>query len=104
MKIVTLLGSPRKKGNTATVLGWVEEELKSQGPPRDPNRRGFHRFAGHYPHDFAGKLLGRVPAPAPCQNGHPHPQNASLLENSGRLAARRAGGEYVIHQKRSQPR
>lgn len=31
MKVVTLLGSARKKGNTATVLGWVEEELKSGG-------------------------------------------------------------------------
>ena len=31
MKITTLLGSARKKGNTATVLGWVEEALKTQG-------------------------------------------------------------------------
>lgn len=31
MRITTLLGSPKKKGNTATVLGWVEEELKSMG-------------------------------------------------------------------------
>jgi multimeric flavodoxin WrbA len=31
MKILTLLGSARKKGNTATLLGWVEEELRSQG-------------------------------------------------------------------------
>ncbi len=31
MKIVTLLGSARKKGNTATVLGWVEEELTTLG-------------------------------------------------------------------------
>ena len=29
MLITTLLGSAKKKGNTATVLGWVEEELKS---------------------------------------------------------------------------
>jgi len=29
MKVTTLLGSAKKKGNTATVLGWVEEELKS---------------------------------------------------------------------------
>ena len=27
MKIITLQGSPRKKGNTATVLSWVEQEL-----------------------------------------------------------------------------
>ncbi len=31
MRITTLLGSPKKQGNTATVLGWVEEELKSMG-------------------------------------------------------------------------
>ena len=31
MLITTLLGSAKKKGNTATVLGWVEEELKSMG-------------------------------------------------------------------------
>lgn len=31
MKVLTILGSPRKKGNTATVLSWVEEELKSLG-------------------------------------------------------------------------
>ena len=29
MQVTTLLGSAKKKGNTATVLGWVEEELKS---------------------------------------------------------------------------
>ena len=29
MQITTLLGSAKKKGNTATVLGWAEEELKS---------------------------------------------------------------------------
>ena len=31
MRITTLLGSARKKGNTATVLTWVEEELTSMG-------------------------------------------------------------------------
>lgn len=31
MQITTLLGSAKKKGNTATVLGWVEEEFKSKG-------------------------------------------------------------------------
>jgi len=31
MQITTLLGSAKKKGNTATVLGWVEEELESMG-------------------------------------------------------------------------
>jgi multimeric flavodoxin WrbA len=31
MKIVSLFGSPRKNGNTGTVLGWVEDELRVQG-------------------------------------------------------------------------
>ncbi len=31
MQITTLLGSAKKKGNTATVLDWVEEELESRG-------------------------------------------------------------------------
>ncbi len=31
MKVITILGSPRKNGNTAKVLGWVEEELRSRG-------------------------------------------------------------------------
>lgn len=31
MKIVTVFGGPRIKGNTATVLSWVEEELANLG-------------------------------------------------------------------------
>ena len=31
MQVTTLLGSAKKKGNTATVLGWVEEELTTLG-------------------------------------------------------------------------
>lgn len=31
MKVLTLQGSARKKGNTAKVLGWVEAELSSMG-------------------------------------------------------------------------
>lgn len=31
MKMLTLLGSARPKGNTASILGWVEDELKMQG-------------------------------------------------------------------------
>lgn len=31
MEILSLLGSARKRGNTATVLGWVEEELWDLG-------------------------------------------------------------------------
>lgn len=29
MNVMTIFGGPRKKGNTATVLGWVEEALTS---------------------------------------------------------------------------
>ena len=31
MKIITILGSPHRNGNTAKILGWIEEELKSSG-------------------------------------------------------------------------
>ncbi|MFO7877944.1 MAG: NAD(P)H-dependent oxidoreductase [Desulfovermiculus sp.] len=31
MKITSLLGSARKKGNTATILGWVEGKLTTMG-------------------------------------------------------------------------
>ncbi len=31
MKILTLFGSPRKKANTATVLGIIEKELEAKG-------------------------------------------------------------------------
>lgn len=31
MKILSIQGSPRKQGNTATVLGWVEDELRLAG-------------------------------------------------------------------------
>ena len=31
MHVITILGSAKKKGNTATVLGWSEEELESLG-------------------------------------------------------------------------
>ena len=31
MKVLSLFGGPRKRGNTATVLGWVQDELRSTG-------------------------------------------------------------------------
>lgn len=31
MKVVTILGSPKKKGNTGTVLSWIEDELRARG-------------------------------------------------------------------------
>lgn len=31
MKVTTILGSPKKKGNTAKVLGWFEDELTIWG-------------------------------------------------------------------------
>lgn len=31
MKIMCVLGSPRRKGNTATVLGWIGDELRIAG-------------------------------------------------------------------------
>ncbi len=31
MNVLTIMASPHESGNTATVLGWVEEELESNG-------------------------------------------------------------------------
>ena len=31
MRIMTILGSPRRQGNTAKVLGWVEEQFRADG-------------------------------------------------------------------------
>ncbi len=31
MKVLTLLGGARKKGSTATVVGWIESELQAMG-------------------------------------------------------------------------
>jgi len=30
-KVLSLFGGPRKRGNTATVLGCIEEELRNKG-------------------------------------------------------------------------
>ncbi len=35
MKLTSILGSPRKKGNTSHVLRWVEETLEAQGHVAD---------------------------------------------------------------------
>jgi multimeric flavodoxin WrbA len=31
MRIMTILGSPRREGNTATILGWIEDRLRADG-------------------------------------------------------------------------
>ena len=31
MRIMTVLGSPRRQGNTAKVLGWIEEQFRADG-------------------------------------------------------------------------
>jgi multimeric flavodoxin WrbA len=31
MHIITILGSPRRQGNTAAVLGWIEERIRATG-------------------------------------------------------------------------
>jgi multimeric flavodoxin WrbA len=31
VKVLTIMGSPRETGNTATVMGWLEDELRKQG-------------------------------------------------------------------------
>ncbi|NOX33790.1 MAG: flavodoxin family protein [Deltaproteobacteria bacterium] len=46
MKITILQGSARKKGNTARVAGWVEEELAAQGHEVDLVYLNSHNLNG----------------------------------------------------------
>jgi multimeric flavodoxin WrbA len=46
MKVITILGSPRKNGNTARVLEWIEEELKARGHEADRVNLGTHDING----------------------------------------------------------
>ncbi|MBN1478001.1 flavodoxin family protein [Candidatus Sumerlaeota bacterium] len=46
MNAVTILGSPRKDGNTARVLGWVEDELRTGGHGVERITIADHRIEG----------------------------------------------------------
>ena len=46
MKIVTVLGSPRKEGNTARILHWIEDELAAAGHETDRVNLIDHRVEG----------------------------------------------------------
>lgn len=46
MRVLTVLGSPRKQGNTAKVLGWVEDELRRLGHGVDRINVIDHRIEG----------------------------------------------------------
>jgi multimeric flavodoxin WrbA len=46
VKVLSLLGSPRAKGNTATVLEWVEETLRSEGHAVERLHVGAHQIRG----------------------------------------------------------
>jgi multimeric flavodoxin WrbA len=36
MQIMTILGSPRRRGNTVKVLGWIEDQFRAAGHNVDP--------------------------------------------------------------------
>ncbi len=46
MRVMTLLGSPNKKGNTGTVLAWVEEQLRVDGREVDHAHIADYQVAG----------------------------------------------------------
>jgi multimeric flavodoxin WrbA len=46
VRITTVLGSPRKKGNTSKVLGWVEESLAAHGHQVDRIQLVDHKVNG----------------------------------------------------------
>jgi multimeric flavodoxin WrbA len=46
MQIMTILGSPRRHGNTAKVLGWIEEQFRAEGHEVDRANISDHRVQG----------------------------------------------------------
>lgn len=46
MKVMTVMGSPRRNGNTATALGWLEEDLKAKGHKIDRADIADYKIAG----------------------------------------------------------
>jgi multimeric flavodoxin WrbA len=46
MRIMTILGSPRRQGNTAKVLSWIEEQAQSDGHQLDQANILDHNVAG----------------------------------------------------------
>ncbi len=46
MRIMTILGSPRRQGNTAKVLGWIEEQFRDDGHEVDSASIIDHRVQG----------------------------------------------------------
>jgi multimeric flavodoxin WrbA len=46
MRIMTILGSPRHQGNTAKVLGWIEEQLRAHGHEVDRANVADYRLQG----------------------------------------------------------
>jgi len=46
MKVLTILGSPRKEGNTARVLQWIEDEIAAAGHETDRVNLVDHEVGG----------------------------------------------------------
>ena len=46
MKVLTILGSPRKRGHTANILRWLEEDLESGGHEVERVNVVDHKFYG----------------------------------------------------------
>ena len=70
MRITTLLGSPRKNGNTATILGWVEDELAALG--HEVNRIALEA-AGINPVWLAPRAANAPVRSAVCRTTAPSP-------------------------------
>jgi multimeric flavodoxin WrbA len=46
MRVMTILGSPRRKGNTAKILGWIEDQLRADGHEIDAANMLDHKVGG----------------------------------------------------------
>ena len=60
MRIMAILGSPRRQGNTAKVLGWIEEQFRADGHEVDSASILDYRVQG------CGECMACKGAPSNC--------------------------------------
>jgi multimeric flavodoxin WrbA len=81
MRIMTILGSPRRRGNTAKVLGWIEEQFQAGGHELDQANILDYRVQG------CGECMG-------CQKGT-H-ELCSIGDDANMLYRRMVAADLVL--------
>ena len=81
MHIMTILGSPRRHGNTAKVLGWIEEQIQTDGHEVDSASMLEYRVQG------CGECMA-------CKKGNV--ELCSITDDANDLYRRMAAADLVL--------